>query len=285
MINLVLMIGTSELLLIAALVLLLFGGKKLPEMMKGLGQGVRSFKDGMKETSEPDAETSHFRQKSKIRNRTLLSRTRKQQNKRKRMENNQNGNLMTFGEHLEVFRKMLFRIIAFTTCLAVIIFCAKDTTFRLLLAPGDNHFVTYRLIEECLKWLEIDFRFAPYSIQLINTELTSQFMVHMSTSVYLALLLVSPYIIIELYRYIAPALYENERRYSVSVTIAIYLLFILGVLMSYFVLFPFALRFLGTYQVATSVVNQINLDSYISTFVTLTLMMGLVFQLPVLSFS
>ena len=200
------------------------------------------------------------------------------------MENNQNGNLMTFGEHLEVFRKMLFRIIAFTTCLAVVIFCAKDTTFRLLLAPGDNHFVTYRLIEECLEWLEIDFRFAPYSIQLINTELTSQFMVHMSTSVYLALLLVSPYIMIELYHYIAPALYDNERRYSVSVTIAIYLLFILGVLMSYFVLFPFALRFLGTYQVATSVVNQINLDSYISTFVTLTLMMGVVFQLPVLSF-
>lgn len=46
------MIGTSELLLIAALVLLLFGGKKLPEMMKGLGQGVRSFKDGMKDVSD-----------------------------------------------------------------------------------------------------------------------------------------------------------------------------------------------------------------------------------------
>lgn len=54
MTNLFLMIGTSELLLIAALVLLLFGGKKLPEMMKGLGQGVKSFKDGMKETTEPD---------------------------------------------------------------------------------------------------------------------------------------------------------------------------------------------------------------------------------------
>ena len=58
----------------------------------------------------------------------------------------------------------------------------------------------------------------------------------------------------------------------------------LGVLMSYYVLFPFALRFLGTYQVAASVVNQINLSSYISTFITLTLMMGLVFQIPVLSF-
>lgn len=58
MMNLVLMIGTSELLLIAALVLLLFGGKKLPEMMKGLGQGVRSFKDGMKEVTEPKETSS-----------------------------------------------------------------------------------------------------------------------------------------------------------------------------------------------------------------------------------
>ena len=186
------------------------------------------------------------------------------------MENNQNDNLMTFGEHLEVFRKMLFRIIGITLCLAIVIFCAKDTTFQLLLAPGDSHFVTYRVIEQlaaCVGW---NFRFEPYSIQLINTELASQFMTHVSTSVYLALLFVSPYIVIELYRYIAPALYENERRYSVSVAIAIYLLFMLGVL--------------GTYQVTASVVNQINLDSYISTFVTLTLMMGLVFQLPVLSF-
>ena len=177
------------------------------------------------------------------------------------MANNQNDNLMTFGEHLEVFRRMLFRIIAITICLTVVIFCLKDTTFHLLLAPCDNHFVTFHLLEEVFERLEIDFRFEPYSIRLINTELSSQFMTHVSTSVYLALLLVSPYIVIELYRYIAPALYVDERRYSVLLAIAIYLLFILGVLMSYFVLFPFALRFLGTYQVAASVVNQINLDS------------------------
>lgn len=200
------------------------------------------------------------------------------------MANNQNDNLMTFGEHLEVFRRMLFRIIAITICLTVVIFCLKDTTFHLLLAPCDNHFVTFHLLEETFERLDIEFRFEPYSIRLINTELSSQFMTHVSTSVYLALLLASPYIVIELYRYIAPALYVDERRYSVLLAIAIYLLFILGVLMSYFVLFPFALRFLGTYQVAASVVNQINLDSYISTFVTLTLMMGLVFQLPILSF-
>lgn len=47
-----LFIGTSELLLIAALVLLLFGGKKLPEMMRGLGQGVKAFKEGMNENED-----------------------------------------------------------------------------------------------------------------------------------------------------------------------------------------------------------------------------------------
>lgn len=200
------------------------------------------------------------------------------------MKNNQNDNLMTFGEHLEEFRRMLLRLIGLTFCLSIAIFCAKDTTFQLLLAPGNSDFITFRLLTNLAESVNFELHFESYSIKLINTELASQFMVHVSSSVYLALLIVSPCIVIELYHYIAPALYDNERRYSVYVATAIYLLFMLGVLMSYFVLFPFALRFLGTYQVSASVVNQINLDSYISTFVSLTLMMGLVFQLPVLSF-
>ena len=54
--------------------------------------------------------------------------------------------------------------------------------------------------------------------------------------------------------------------------------------MSYFVLFPISFRFLGTYSVSAKVVSNITLDSYISTFVSLTLVMGLVFQLPVVAF-
>lgn len=199
------------------------------------------------------------------------------------MTSNDNG-LMTFGGHLEVLRKMLFRIIGVALVFAILIFCAKDTTFSLLLAPCDNNFVTYRWIESIAHDMGINFSFAPFHVQLINIELSSQFMTHVSTAVYLALLFTSPYVVVELYRFIAPALYDNERRYSVVVSVAIYVLFMLGVLMSYYVLFPFALRFLGTYQVMPDVVNQINLSSYISTFTTLTLLMGLVFQIPVLSF-
>jgi sec-independent protein translocase protein TatC len=119
---------------------------------------------------------------------------------------------------------------------------------------------------------------------MIATDLSSQFVTHITTAVYLGLLGASPYILYELFRFISPALYENEKKYSVQVAGIIYMLFLLGVLMSYFVLFPISFRFLGTYSVSAKVVSNITLDSYISTFVSLTLVMGLVFQLPVIAF-
>ena len=197
---------------------------------------------------------------------------------------NSSEGLMTFGEHLEVFRKMLFRIIAVVLVLGTAIFCFKDTTFGLLFAPSSSDFVTYRVIEHWANAFGLNFHFDAYHVQLINTELSSQFMTHVTTSAYLALLFASPFVVYELYQFIAPALYQNEKRYSACVAVVILVLFLLGLLMSYFILFPFALRFLGTYQVSAVVANQIDLSSYISTFITLTLWMGLVFQIPVLSF-
>ena len=192
--------------------------------------------------------------------------------------------MMTFGGHLEVLRRMMFRILGVTLVLAVVIFCFKETTFSILFAPSNSEFVTYRFIERLCAAVGINFHFAPYNVALINTELSSQFMTHLTTSVYLGLLGASPYIVVELFRFITPALYDDERRYSVAIAIAVYSLFILGVLMSYYALFPFAFRFLGTYQVDARVVNQINLDSYITTFTTLTFLMGVVFQIPVVTF-
>lgn len=49
-------LGIQEVLLIALIVLLLFGGKKIPELMKGLGKGVRSFKEGMKEITDEETD-------------------------------------------------------------------------------------------------------------------------------------------------------------------------------------------------------------------------------------
>lgn len=192
--------------------------------------------------------------------------------------------LLTFGGHLEVFRQMLFRILAVAGAIAIVVFCLKDITWRLLLAPSEWNFCTYRWIEEAVQAVGIDFRFEPYHVDLIATDLSSQFMTHITTAVSLGLLGASPYILFELFRFISPALYDNERRYSVQVAGTIYLLFIAGVLMSYFVLFPISFRFLGTYSVSAKVVSTITLDSYVSTFTSLTLLMGVVFQLPVIAF-
>ena len=191
---------------------------------------------------------------------------------------------MTFGGHLEVLRQMLFRILAVVMVFAIGVFCFKDKTFEFLMAPSQWDFITYRYIEKILHWLGSSFTFNEYHINLIATELSSQFMTHVTTALYLGLLVASPYVLVELFRFITPALYENEKKYSVRIAIAMYLLFVVGVLMSYFILFPISFRFLGTYSVSDMVESNITLRSYISTFTTLTLVMGLVFQLPVIAF-
>lgn len=168
--------------------------------------------------------------------------------------------------------------------IGILIFCFKDVVFELLLAPSEWNFITYSSIENLLNKLSIDFHFEEYYIDLISTDLSSQFMIHITTSLYLGLLVASPYILFELFRFVSPALYDEEKKYSIVILIIVYLLFILGVLMSYYIIFPISFRFLGTYSVAERVESTITLKSYISTFTSLTLVMGVVFQLPVIAY-
>ena len=131
---------------------------------------------------------------------------------------------MTSGEHLEVLRRMLFRILAVAGSVAAVVFCFKDTTWQLLLAPSEWDFCTYRWIErgaQLMGLMGVDFHFEPYHVCMIATDLSSQFMTHITTAVYLGLLGASPYILLELFRFISPALYDNERRYSVQVAVVL----------------------------------------------------------------
>ena len=201
------------------------------------------------------------------------------------MSNNpESQGLMTTEGHLEVMRKMLLRILLVVVLLGIVVFVLRKQVFSVILAPRDSSFIFYRGIEWLLGLVGIEYKFNAFSIELISTELSAQFMLHITTSLYVALLLASPYVVFELFRFISPALYEKERKYSVPIVIAIYLLFTIGVLMTYYILFPFSFRFLGTYQVDETVRNTITLSSYISTLISMSLIMGLVFQLPVLGY-
>lgn len=122
-----------------------------------------------------------------------------------------------------------------------------------------------------------------FSIRLINTGLAQQFIIHIKTALCAGVLCTSPYILYQLFRFVSPALYDNERKYVTRMVVGGYAMFSLGVLVSYFLIFPLTFRFLGTYQVSGDVDNLITLDSYISTFVMMCLAMGIVFEIPILS--
>ena len=192
--------------------------------------------------------------------------------------------MQTFGEHLDVLRKMLFRIVLLSFSIAFLVFFFKETIFEFLLAPCSSDFVTFDFVNKTLALLGDSGEIYGNQMELIATDLPSQFLAHMSMSLYIGILLSSPFIIYEIFKYISPALYDNERKYSYRIVVAAYSLFVIGLFVSYYVLFPISCRFLASYSVSEHVKTMVTLDSYISTFVSLTFLMGIVFQLPVLSF-
>lgn len=182
------------------------------------------------------------------------------------------GGVTTFWDHLDELRACLIRIILITAAMAVVAFCMKDTLFDVVLAPRESSFITYRLLGT-----------EPFALHLMNTGLTEQFMIHMKTALYAGLLMASPYVLYALFGFIAPALYADERRYAVRITFSSYVMFMAGTLLNYFLVFPLTVRFLGTYQVSDDVDNMLTLQSYMDTLITMSLVMGVVFELPVVS--
>lgn len=185
----------------------------------------------------------------------------------------------TFWGHVEVLRWVIIRCAVVVFGLAVATFCCKDLVFgQLILAPCNADFVTYRLISHLGQSINVT------PIELININLASQLMTHLSISFYLALVLAFPYLMVELWLFVKPALYVSERKPAVVAVVAFFFQFFLGLALAYFIIFPLTFNFLGTYQVSESVANQISLTSYISTFLGLLFMMGLVFEMPIVAY-
>ena len=117
----------------------------------------------------------------------------------------------------------------------------------------------------------------------MNIGLTEQFMIHMKTAFYAGILVASPYIIYLLFGFVSPALYDNERKYATALVASGYGMFMLGTALNYLLIFPLTVRFLGTYQVSPDVANMLTLQSYMDTLIMMSLVMGIVFELPVVS--
>ena len=179
---------------------------------------------------------------------------------------------MTFWDHLDELRTVIIRSLVIAVVAGGVAFCLKDELFAVVLAPRSSDFITYRLMGV-----------EPFSIHLMNTGLTEQFMIHMKTAFYAGILVASPYIIYLLFRFVSPALYDNERKYATALVSSGYLMFMLGTLLNYFLIFPLTVKFLGTYQVSEDVANMLTLQSYRDTLLMMSLVMGIIVELPVVS--
>lgn len=190
---------------------------------------------------------------------------------------------MSFWEHLDELRKVLFRSVAVLSVVMVVAFFFKETIFGdIIFAPLTSDFCLYRWLDSLLTLMGL----APvgkFSIDLINIELAAQFFTHIRVSLYVALIVAMPFIFYQIWTFVRPALYENEKKVVRRAFGFAGILFYIGIAVGYLLVFPLTVRFLGTYQVSADVPNQISLNSYIGMFVSLILIMGIVFEMPALA--
>lgn len=192
---------------------------------------------------------------------------------------------MGFWDHAEALRGVLLRMAAVIGVLTVALFATMPRIFdSVILAPCHGDFILYR-------WLDM-LSATPllpggggedFEVHLININLASQFFIHMSTSFWLAVVFAFPLCIYLLWGFVAPGLYEEEKRGIRGAFFAGNLMFFLGVATGYFLVFPLTLRFLAGYQLSVMIPNEISLDSYMDNFLMLILIMGLVFELPLVA--
>ncbi|MDY6463495.1 MAG: twin-arginine translocase subunit TatC [Bacteroidales bacterium] len=198
--------------------------------------------------------------------------------------NNEQG--LTFWGHLDVLRTSLFHIvIALVICMAGGFIALQYFFDSFVLGPTHGDFFLYRWLSSVGKVVPFapDFSADGFHVDIININVASQFMVHMTTAFWLALLLAFPYVLYELWAFIRPALYPKEKK---NVGTAFFFgagMFYLGCAVGYTVVFPFTFRFLTTYQLSAEITNQISLNSYMSNFLVIIFIMGVVFEIPLLA--
>ena len=192
---------------------------------------------------------------------------------------------MSFWDHLDALRSVLFKSIAVVFIFAIAFFLIMPSIFdSVILAPCYSDFYLYSWLCKINEYIAIlpDCCSQSFRVDVININMAAQFFTHMSISFWLGVVFAFPVIIYELWTFISPALYENEKKNVRWAFLFGNIMFFAGVAVGYFVVFPLTLRFLAGYQLSEAITNQINLSSYMDTFLMLVLVMGIVFELPLL---
>ncbi|PCE64892.1 twin-arginine translocase subunit TatC [Sediminicola luteus] len=200
------------------------------------------------------------------------------------MAENQQPGEMSFLDHLEELRWHLIRSTAAVVIVGTVAFLAKDFIFGIILGPKDPKFITYQVLCDVSQFFGMGDAFcgneALFRIQ--SRKMAGQFSAHIWTSIWAGFIISFPYVLYEMWKFISPGLYEKERRGAKGFIFIASLLFFIGVLFGYYVVSPLSIRFLGSYQVAEEVFNDIDLSDYIALVRTSVIACGIIFELPII---
>jgi len=191
---------------------------------------------------------------------------------------------MSFWDHLEELRWTLFRIIIALLIFTVGGFAVMRYLFdSVILAPSHSNFILFRWLCKLTQSIPFFPDFCDDThVDIVNINLTTQFFTWMSSSFWLALLLTFPYLVYEIWKFVRPALYENEKKNVRWVFFFGTIMFFLGCAVGYFLVYPMTFRFLAMFDLSSEVIKQVSLESYMDTFLMLIFVMGIVFEMPLL---
>lgn len=191
---------------------------------------------------------------------------------------------MSFLDHLEDLRWHLIRATLAIVVAGIIAFLAKGFIFDVLLfGPRNADFWTYDILCRISTSFGIDGGFCfdemPFRIQ--SRTMGGQFSAHIWVALTAGFIIAFPYVIYEFWRFVAPAMKDNEKKNARGFILISSALFFFGVLFGYYVITPLSINFLGKYQVSADVFNDFDLSSYISLVRASVLASGLIFELPI----
>jgi len=194
---------------------------------------------------------------------------------------------LSFFEHLEELRWHIIRSLVAIMLFAIAAFLGKSFIFdRVIFGPTHLSFPSYKALCWMGNTLHLGKNMCVESInfKIINLDMAGQFTTHIKVSFIAGLIVASPYVFWELWRFLKPALYSNEKKAAKGLVAVCAGLFLFGILFGYFLIVPFSVNFLGNYHVSPDVQNTINLGSYISVISMICLSAGIIFELPILAY-
>jgi sec-independent protein translocase protein TatC len=190
---------------------------------------------------------------------------------------------MSFLEHLEELRWHVIRALLSIAVFAIAAFIWREPIWHyVILAPSRPEFWTYGMFCKVGSLTGADFfciEELPFIIQ--NRRMTAQFTMALTSSFVIGLIIAFPYAFWEFWRFIKPGLYQNEKQLSRGAVFFVTLLFLMGIMFGYYIVAPISINFLTNFKLDETILNEIDLTSYVSTVMMIVLACGIMFQLPV----